>query len=118
MKQSIKRTCVGILALILALVVCATATTLAPTVASADPTLPFTLVAPQNVTMTKSEGDSPTTMGYAYGFSNEMVDYVRSLDGVECSINGHPVVDERAVVEEDDAAMVEEDASAELLSDD
>ena len=75
MKQSIKRTCFGILALILALVVCATATTLAPTVASADPTLPFTLVAPQNVTMTKSEGDSPTTMGYAYGFSNEMVDF-------------------------------------------
>jgi len=49
--------------------------------------------------------------------SNELVEYVRSLDGVECSINGHLVVDERTTAEEEeDDGIVDE--SADLLSDD
>ncbi|MCR5394508.1 MAG: DNA polymerase III subunit alpha [Bacteroidales bacterium] len=49
--------------------------------------------------------------------SNELVEYVRSLDGVECSINGHLVVDERTTAEEEeDDGIVDE--SADLLTDD
>ena len=49
-------------------------------VAAADLNLPFTLVAPKNVTLTKADGDSPTTMGYAYSLSNEMVDFFVGYD--------------------------------------
>ena len=75
MNTILKKLGCGILVLAFVLSVCATAICAVPATASADPVLPFTLVAPQNVTMTKSDGDSPTTMGYAYGYTNEMVDF-------------------------------------------
>lgn len=44
-----------------------------PRVASANAALPFTLVAPQNVVLTKENiGDSSTTLGMAYSMSNEI----------------------------------------------
>ena len=61
-----------ILALVAATSLCFIA--VEPTAAHADPTLPFTLVAPKNVTMTKSD-ETPTTMGYAFSITNEMSDF-------------------------------------------
>ena len=73
MSKAMKKTAVCFL--IVALVFAACMTAVAPVTARATVNLPFTLVAPQNVTMTKADGDSPTTMGYAYGYTNEMVDF-------------------------------------------
>ena len=47
----------------LAVIVLCAGLSVAPT-AYADPTLPFTLVAPRNVTMVKNDGDAPTSMGF------------------------------------------------------
>ena len=38
--------------------------------------LPFTLSAPSFTAMTKTEGDSPTTMEFTYSMSNEMVEWL------------------------------------------
>ena len=74
MSRTMKRNFVGTIALVLALSLCAFICTV-PTTAHATVNLPFTLVAPQNVMLTKADGDSPTTMGYAYGYTNEIVDF-------------------------------------------
>lgn len=58
----------------LAVIVLCAGLSVAPT-AYADPTLPFTLVAPKNVTMVKNDGDAPTSMGFAFGITNEMNEF-------------------------------------------
>lgn len=54
---------------------CAVSFGVVTTTVYADPTLPFTLIAPTNVTMTKTEGDAPTTMGFAYSISNDINEF-------------------------------------------
>ena len=45
--------------------------------------LPFTLSKPTNVTMTKADGDSPTTMGYSYSMSNNINAFFTAYDEAE-----------------------------------
>ena len=75
MNRTLTLNCILIVLMALVLAIGACFAFVSPAVAAADPALPFTLVAPINVSMTKAEGDSPTTMGYAYGYTNEIVDF-------------------------------------------
>ncbi len=81
MEKSIKRKSIGFLALAIFLIACLLITICAPALsARATVNLPFTLVAPKNVTITKADGDSPTTMGFAFGITNEMNDFFVGYD--------------------------------------
>lgn len=51
-----------------------------PATAYATGELPFTLVAPANVNMTKSQGDAPTTMSFSYSLSNEITEFFTAYD--------------------------------------
>ena len=77
MNKTIKKTSFAVAIFVLALIVLAATVVAVPQTAYAAPDveLPFTLVAPKNVTITKADGDSPTTMGYAFSISNEMNDF-------------------------------------------
>ena len=77
MNKTIKKTSFAVAIFVLALIVLAATVVAVPQTAYAAPDveLPFTLVAPKNVTITKTDGDSSTTMGYAFSISNEMTDF-------------------------------------------
>lgn len=75
MNKTIKKTGFAAAIFVLALIVLAATVVAVPQTAYAAPDvdLPFTLVAPQNVVLTKENiGDSATTLGMAYSMSNEI----------------------------------------------
>ena len=75
MNKTIKKTSFAAAIFVLALIVLAATVVAVPQTAYAakDVDLPFTLVAPQNVVLTKENiGDSSTTLGMAYSMSNEI----------------------------------------------